>query len=80
MNDKSVLVVQNCIDLLKVVTGSCSNTCQMSSDSKSHVISLKDEDVTDIQEEKLVTLPAIESEHEVSCLYIPTHFTYVQNE
>jgi hypothetical protein len=67
------MVLQNFMDLLKVETGVCSETCPTSSHVGSEVISVKVEEVTDTQEEEdplLIRLPDINSEHEVSCMFI----------
>jgi hypothetical protein len=63
------LVLQNCLELVKVVPGSDSETC---CDGNWDVI-IKDEDVTDVQEDEdplLITSPLMKAEQSV-CLYIP---------
>jgi hypothetical protein len=74
---KCVLVLQFCMELVKVVTGSYSETCH-----DGNQIGIKDEDVTDIQEDEdplLITSPVIKSEQEVRpCIQCLTNclFTY----
>jgi hypothetical protein len=58
--------------LLKVVPGSCSETCLTSSHVRNQVTNIK-VDVTDILEEEdpiSTTLPVIKAEHEVSCMSV----------
>lgn len=68
MIDKGMLV-QNCVDLVKVVPvpGLCSETCPTSSDSGNLVVNIKVEDVTDIFVEEddpmLIKFPGIKAEH-----------------
>jgi hypothetical protein len=72
MIDNCLVVLQNCVDLLKV---SCSDTCLTSSHDGNQVIDIKVEDVTDIQEQEdllLTDFPAVETEHEVSCMSVCT--------
>jgi hypothetical protein len=69
MIDKGMVVLQNCIDLQKVIPDSYSETCLTSPHDGSQVINIKVEDVTDIQDEEdplQVTFPEIKAEHEVS--------------
>jgi hypothetical protein len=68
---KCVLVLQFCMELVKVVPGSNRETCHDGND-----ISIKDEDVTDIEEDEdplLITSPLIKSEQEV-CMPLCTAF------
>jgi hypothetical protein len=61
------------MDLLEVEPGSCIETCPTSSHVGSEAISVKVEEVTDTQEEEdplLVKVPDINSEHEVSCMFM----------
>jgi len=44
MLDNDVLILQNCMDFLKVKLGSCSETCLTSSHNENQVIDIKDED------------------------------------
>jgi hypothetical protein len=62
---KIMVVLQNCMDLLKVVPGSYSETCPASYD-------MKVDEVTDIQEEEdpLLTFPVVKAEYEVSCVSV----------
>jgi hypothetical protein len=68
--DKVVLLLQNCINLLKVVPGSCNETYLTSPHDGNQVMNVKAE-VTDVPEEVedplLTTFPVIKAEHEVSC-------------
>jgi hypothetical protein len=60
-----MVVLQKCMDLMKVVPGSYSETHPTSYDD------IKVEEVTDIQEEEedpLLTFPVIKEQHEVSCM------------
>jgi hypothetical protein len=63
------VVLQNCVDLLKVVPGSCSETGATFSDEGGGVTSVKVEEGTDIQKEEdpvPVSCSLIKGEHEVS--------------
>jgi hypothetical protein len=63
------VVLQNCVDLLKVVPGLCSETGAKFYDDGGGVISVKVEEVTDIQEVKNpvpISCSLIKGEHEVS--------------
>jgi hypothetical protein len=80
----SMVVLQNCINLPKVVPSSYSETSLTSSHDDNQVIDIKAEDVTDIQEEEeedplLITSPVIKAENEVSCMsvYIVRHFSEI---
>jgi hypothetical protein len=64
--DKNV-ILQNCMDVLKVVPSSCCETCLTSDDGNE----VADAKVLDVQEEEEenpvpVSLPVIMDEHEVS--------------
>jgi hypothetical protein len=65
--DKGVVVLQNCMDLLKDVPGSYSDTCLTPHDGN-QVIDIKVEEIIDIKEENplSMTFPVIKAEHEVS--------------
>jgi hypothetical protein len=67
--DKGMVVLQNCMDLPEVLPGSGSETCH----DENMVISIKAEDVTDVQEDEhplLITFPIIKAEQEVCvCVY-----------
>lgn len=61
--------MQNCLDVLKVVPGSCSETGATFPDDGGGVISVKVEEVTDIHEEEdpvPISCLVIKGEHEVS--------------
>jgi hypothetical protein len=67
------MVLQNCMDLLKVEPGSYNETCLTSSHDGSQILSLNVEEVTDVQEEDdplLISHPVIKAEHEVRCFCI----------
>jgi hypothetical protein len=69
MIDMVFVVLQNCMDLLKVEPGSDSETCH----DGNQVIDIKVEEVTDIQEEEdplRRTFTVIKTEHEVSCISV----------
>jgi hypothetical protein len=64
-----VVPLQNCVDIQKDIRGSYSQTCQGSCD-EDDVISIKVEDVSDIEEHKdpvPLNVSGIKTEHEVSC-------------
>jgi hypothetical protein len=74
MIDNGMMLLQNCVDLLKMIPGSYSETCPTSSYGGNEGIDIKIE-VTDIQEEEEpepVTFPVIKSENEVSCTSVCT--------
>jgi hypothetical protein len=59
-----IVVLQNCMDLLKVEPGSYSETCLVSShDGNQEVTSLQEED-------PLLMFPVIKAEHQVSCVHV----------
>jgi hypothetical protein len=71
--DKGTVLLQNCMDLLKDMHGSCSETCPTSCDAN-QIISIKAEDVPDTEEEE-DSVPlgyfGVKTEHVVSlCLYV----------
>jgi hypothetical protein len=75
-----MVVLQNCMDLLKVVPASYSETCLSSSHDGNQVIDVKVEDATDIQEQEdlfLTNFSAVQTDHEVSCMsvYIVRHIS-----
>jgi hypothetical protein len=75
---KIIVILQNCINLLEVVPGSCSETCY----DRNQVINIKVEEVADVQEEEVaepITFPVIKAEHEVSCICvcIPIHISQI---
>lgn len=66
MIDKSVVVLQNCMDLLKVEPGSCSEECLTSSHDGN-------QEVRNVQEEDpLLMCPVIKAEHEVQRICVWT--------
>jgi hypothetical protein len=70
MIDMGVVLLQNYMDLQKDIRGSRSETCPASLDA-SQFISVKLEDVSDIEEEKdpvPLNVSGIKTEHEVSCM------------
>jgi len=66
-----IVVLQNCVDLVKAEPGSCSETWLKSSHGENLVIDLKVEEDTD--EEEVYPLPmvfaAVKSESEVSSVW-----------
>jgi hypothetical protein len=73
--DNDVLILQNCIDLLKVEPGSCSDTCLTSSHNENKVLDVKVEDcsVGEREEEEdplLTTFTPMNPEYDVSFVYI----------
>jgi hypothetical protein len=67
------MVLQNCIDFLKIEPDSISETCPMSSHDGNQITDIKVEEASDTQEVEdplLVTLPEIKAEHEVSCMSV----------
>lgn len=72
MIHESVVVLQNCMYLLKVVPGSCTEACPTTSCDGSQIFSIKVERDTDIQEEDplLITFPEMKVEHEVSFMSV----------
>lgn len=63
------MVLQNCVDVLKVVPGSCGETGATFSDDGGGVINVKVEEGTDIQEVAdpvPMSCSLIKGEHEVS--------------
>jgi hypothetical protein len=72
------MVLQTPIELVKVVPGSDSDTCHAGNQG----VSVKEEDVTDIQEDEddlLIASPAIKAEQEVRfCIYCSASFLDMQ--
>jgi hypothetical protein len=62
--NKVVLLLQNCINLLKVVPGSYNDTSVTSSHDGNQVLNIKSEVTGDPE---LITFPVVKAEHEVSC-------------
>jgi hypothetical protein len=72
-----MVVLQNYIDLLKVVPGSYSEIYLTPSHDGNQVINIKVEDFVGMQEEEeedplLIKFPVMKSEHEVSCMSVCT--------
>jgi len=76
MIDNYVLILQNCMDLLKVEPGSCSETYATSSCVENRVIGIKVEEGTNVEEEEeeedplLIPFTPIKSECEVSVIRV----------
>jgi hypothetical protein len=80
MIDYYVLILQNCMDLLKVESGSCSETCLTSSHDENQVVGIKVEEgsVGEGEEEEeeeeedplLIPLTLVETEYDVSFVCI----------
>ena len=73
-NVEGVVVLQNCLDILKSEPGSIIDTCQVSCDDGNQIVGIKVEDVTDVKEEEdpwPATSTAITTEPAVSrmCVY-----------
>jgi hypothetical protein len=71
MRDNILVILQNVTDLEKGLSGSCSETCPVSSQDADLDMSMKVEEVSGLQEED-VPVPtiwqAVKAEHEVSCM------------
>jgi hypothetical protein len=67
-----VLVLQDCIDLVKAEPGSCTETCVTSSCERNEVTGIKVEvtDETEEEGQELVTSPVVKAELEVRCMYV----------
>jgi hypothetical protein len=64
------MVLQNCMDFLKIELGSMSETCPASSHDGNQIADIKVEEASDTQEVEdplLITVPEIKAEPEVSC-------------
>ena len=73
MIGENLVFLQNCIHFLKAAPGSHSDTHVTSSHDGCQLNDIKNEYITDIQEEQdplLITYPLIKSEHEVSCVCV----------
>jgi hypothetical protein len=77
MIDNYVLILQNCMDSLKVEPGSYSETCVTSSCVENQVIGIKVEGVSNVEEEEeeeedplLIPFSPIKSEYEVSVICV----------
>jgi len=73
MIDNDVLILQNCMDLLKVEPGSCCDTCLTSSIDENKVIGIKVEEGSNAAGEEvdplLIPFTPIKSECEVSVMW-----------
>jgi hypothetical protein len=72
MTDEGMVILQNCMDFLKVEPGLISETCPSSHDGN-QVIDVKVEEASDtceVEDPLLVTLPGIKVECEVSYVYV----------
>jgi hypothetical protein len=68
-----MMVLQNCMDFLKIELGSITDTCPMSFHDGNQIADIKVEEASDTQEVEdplLITLPEIKVEHEVSCMSV----------
>jgi hypothetical protein len=74
--DKVVLLLQNCINLLKVVPGSYNETSVTSSHDINQVLNIKSEVTGDPE---LITFPVIKAEHEVSCTSVCSLVSELKN-
>jgi predicted metal-binding protein len=64
------MVLQNCMDFLKVEPVFSDESCPASSHDGTQVIDIKVEvsDTQEVEDPLLITLPGIKAEHEVSCM------------
>jgi hypothetical protein len=69
-----VLILQNCVDLLKIESGSCSDTCLTSHDENKGIGMKVEEGLNVAGEEEedplLIPLTPIKSEYEVSVIHV----------
>jgi hypothetical protein len=67
-----VLVLQDCMDLVKAEPGSCTETCITSSCEQNEVTGIKVEvtDVTEEEGQELVTSSVVKAELEVRYMYV----------
>jgi hypothetical protein len=74
MTDSDVLLLQNCMDLLKVEPGSCSEACLTSSHDENRVTDVKVEEGLNAEEDEvdplLMPFIPVETEYEVSFVCI----------
>jgi hypothetical protein len=71
--DNDMMVLQSCMDFLKVDPGSISETCPAFSYDENQITDIKVEEASDTQEVQdplLITLPEIRAEHGVSCMSV----------
>ena len=72
MTDNGVVVLQNCMDLPKLVPDSCSEICQTSLCDGNEAMVVKVEDGTEIQEEKdPLLIHEVSCEGVIVCMYLP---------
>jgi len=67
---KGVMFFQNCVDLL---SGSCSETCQLSFDGENQVTGIKVEEIADTEKEgdpQPITFRTVRAESEVSFMSV----------
>jgi hypothetical protein len=64
------MVLQNCMDFLKVEPGLSDESCPVSSHDGNQIIDIKVEvsDTQEIEDPLLITSPEIKAEYEVSCI------------
>jgi hypothetical protein len=76
MTDKGMLVLQDCPHSQEDGPGSCTETSPTSSHDAFQTISIKVEEISDVEEEEeeeeeedplSISFPGVEAEHEVSC-------------
>jgi hypothetical protein len=70
MTDKGMLVLQDSAHSQEDVPGSYAETCPACSNDAFRTISIKFEEVSDVEEEEdpvPISFPGIKAEHEVSC-------------
>jgi hypothetical protein len=76
MIDNYVLILQHCMDSLKVERGSCSETYVTSSCVENRIVGIKVEEGSNVEEEKeeedplLIPFTPIKSEYEVSVICV----------
>jgi hypothetical protein len=70
MSGKGKVVLQNCVDFLKVEPGLSDKSCPLSSPDGDQAIDIKVEasETQEVEDPLLITLPDIKVEHEVSCM------------
>jgi hypothetical protein len=71
------VILQDSMDLLEVAPGACSEIYDTSSHDGNEIVSIKVEDVPDMQEEEdplLITFPVVKDEHEVSHISVTTSY------
>jgi hypothetical protein len=79
MIHNGTVVLQICTELLKDEPGLCSESCVTSHDGN-RATDVKVRKVSDIEEDDdpvAITFPALKAEHEVSCMSVCPHFTYI---